>query len=249
MIKTLIIDDEPLARSVISQYLRDEEEFEVIGECGNGFEGLKAIQEHNPDLLFLDVQMPKLTGFELLELLDEVPVVIFSTAYDQYALKAFEQNAVDYLLKPFTRERFRGALKRAAEKLQAAGGENEEYIRQVITSARQSEKVIDRIAVRNGSRIEIIPLHKISYIEAQDDYVAIYTEGKKFLKQLTMKYLESALPSHDFIRVHRSYIVAVKSINRLEAYSKDGHLAILASGEKIPVSRKGYQQLREKLRF
>ncbi len=249
MIKTLIIDDEPLARSVISQFLKDETEFEVIGECGNGFEGLKAIQEHRPDLLFLDVQMPKLTGFELLELLDEVPVVIFSTAYDQYALKAFEQNAADYLLKPFTRQRFREALQRAAEKLQSASGENDEHIRKVVSSARQTEKEIDRIAVRNGSRIIIIPLHEIHFIEAQDDYVALHAEGGKYLKQLTMKYLESALPSHDFIRVHRSYIVAVRTIDRLEAYSKDGHLAILSSGDKIPVSRKGYQLLRENLGF
>jgi two-component system LytT family response regulator len=249
MIKTIIIDDEPLARSVISQFLKDEPEFEVIGECGNGFEGLKAIQELHPDLLFLDVQMPKLTGFELLELLDEIPVVIFSTAYDQYALKAFELNAADYLLKPFTRDRFREALQRAAEKIQSTSGENKDHIREIVKSARQTEKEIDRIAVRNGTKIIIIPINRIDFIEAQDDYVALHAEGKKYLKQLTMKYLESALPSHDFARVHRSYIVSLREIDRLEAYSKDGHLAILSSGDKIPVSRKGYQLLREKLGF
>lgn len=247
MIRALIIDDEPLARSIITKFLEEQKGIEIVGECGNGFEGLKAIQELKPDLLFLDVQMPKLNGFELLELLDDVPVVIFSTAFDQYAIKAFELNAADYLLKPYTRARFTEAVDRAKEKVGATDGKVVQSVQEVVKTVRETQPEIDRIAVRNGSKIVIIPVSTISYIEAQDDYVAIHTGDKKFLKQLTMKYLESALPGHDFVRVHRSFIVAFKEIDRLEAYSKDSHLAILTGGAKIPVSRKGYHLLKERL--
>ncbi|MCA6078608.1 LytR/AlgR family response regulator transcription factor [Fulvivirga sedimenti] len=245
MIRILIIDDEPLARSIVLNFLKDHPEVEVVGECINGFEGLKAIQELQPDIVFLDVQMPKLSGFELLELLDELPVIVFSTAFDEYAIKAFELSAADYLLKPFTRKRFDEALGRAIEKL----GAGESRDTSALTTVRQSSRPIDRIAVRNGTRITIIGAGQIDFIEAQDDYVAVHAEGKKYLKQLTMKYLEESLPSEDFVRVHRSYLVSVSKIDRIEAYSKDSYVAILKGGDKIPVSRKGYQLLRDQLGF
>jgi len=245
MTKAIIIDDEALARSVIRNYLSDHSEIDVVAECANGFDGLKAIHDQNPDLIFLDIQMPKLSGFELLELLDEPPVIIFSTAFDEYALRAFELSAADYLLKPYTKSRFDEALGKALNKIES-DHTNE---RAILDSVREDPKPIDRIAVRNGTRITIIPAAQIDFIEAQDDYVAVHAGGKKYLKQLTMKYLEDALPSHDFVRVHRSYLVAVQTINRLEAYSKDSYIAILKSGEKIPVSRNGYSLLRERLGF
>ena len=245
MTRILIIDDEPLARTVIRTFLSGHQDVEVVGECANGFEGLKSIQELNPDIVFLDVQMPKLSGFELLELLDESPVIVFSTAFDEYAIRAFEMSAADYLLKPFNRKRFDEALERALEKLNHKGTSEKE----ILDSVRSKPKPIDRIAIRNGSKITIIPAARIDYIEAQDDYVAIFSEGKKYLKQLTMKYLEESLPAEDFIRVHRSYLVSITHIDRIEAYSKDSYLAMLKSGEKIPVSRSGYQLLREKLGF
>jgi two-component system LytT family response regulator len=245
MIRILIIDDEPLARSIVLTFLKEHPEAEVVGECVNGFEGLKAIQELQPDIVFLDVQMPKLSGFELLELLDEMPVIVFSTAFDEYAIKAFELSAADYLLKPFTRKRFDEALARAIDKL----GTGDQPDTSALASVRQSSRPIDRIAVRNGTRITIIGAGQIDFIEAQDDYVAVHTEGKKYLKQLTMKYLEESLPSDDFVRVHRSYLISVSRIDRIEAYSKDSYIAILKSGDKIPVSRKGYQLLRDQLGF
>ncbi len=245
MTRAIIIDDEALARTVIKNYLKDREDIEVVAECANGFEGLKAIQEEHPDLIFLDIQMPKLSGFELLELLDEPPVIIFSTAFDEYALRAFELSAADYLLKPYTRQRFDEAIAKALSKINDQHGEAQE----VAAAVKGTPRPIDRIAVRNGTRITIIPSSEIDYIEAQDDYVAVYTNGKKYLKQLTMKYLEEALPSHDFVRVHRSYLVSISLIDRLEAYSKDSYIAMLKTGEKIPVSRKGYGILRERLGF
>jgi two-component system LytT family response regulator len=245
MIKAIIIDDEALARSVIKNYLKGRNDVEIVAECANGFEGLKAIQGEHPDLIFLDIQMPKLSGFELLELLDEPPVIIFSTAFDEYALRAFELSAADYLLKPYTRQRFDEAMAKALSKITDHHEEAVEVARVVKVTPRP----IDRIAVRNGTRITIIPSAEIDYIEAQDDYVAVHTNGKKYLKQLTMKYLEEALPSQDFVRVHRSFLVSVSLIDKLEAYSKDSYLAILKTGEKIPVSRTGYGLLRERLGF
>ena len=245
MLRILIIDDEPLARSVIRGFLSDHSDVEVVAECANGFEGLKAIQELKPDIIFLDIQMPKLSGFELLELLDDPPVIIFSTAFDDYAIKAFELSAADYLLKPYTRARFNEALEKARKKLSA----DKSSAKEIVETIRKTPTPIDRIAVRNGTRITIIPAGDIDYIEAQDDYVAVHAGGKKYLKQLTMKYLEEALPAEDFVRVHRSYLVAVEMIDKLEAYSKDSYLALLRNQEKIPVSRKGYQLLRERLGF
>lgn len=248
MIRALIIDDEKLARDVIRAFVKEHPDIEIIGECENGFEGIKAINEHKPELIFLDVQMPKLTGFEMLELLDNVPVIIFSTAYDEFAIKAFEKSAADYLLKPYTEKRFNEAIDKAKARLKGKeAGDN--LITQIQETRESTHEELDRLVVRLGSKIVIIALDKVGYIEAQDDYVAIHSEGKKYLKQLTMKYLEASLPKAQFVRVHRSFIVAIDKIDRLEAMSKDVYLAILKTGDRISVSRAGYTTLKEVLNF
>lgn len=249
MTKVLIIDDEKLSRELIRAYLSPYADIEVIGECENGFEGVKAILENRPDLIILDIQMPKLNGFEMLDLLKDadVPPVIFSTAYDQFAIKAFDLCAVDYLLKPYSEKRFGEALDKALKKIVFES--NGDPVQKVVSHVRESEEAIERIAVRNGSKITIIPIDKIDFIKAEDDFVEIHSEGKKHLKQMTMKYLESVLPVNQFCRIHRSYIVNIQQINMLEAYAKDTYVALLNNGEKIPVSRSGYQELRGLLGF
>ncbi len=248
MIKALIIDDEKLARDVIKAYLKNHSGIEVIGECENGFEGVKIIHEQHPDLIFLDIQMPKLTGFEMLELLDVPPMIIFSTAYDEFAIKAFENNAVDYLLKPYSQDRFDSAIEKAMEKLQNKG-QHMESISNLVDEHRNAVDELDRIVIRLGSKIVILDLDTIDYFEAQDDYVAIHSQEQKYLKQVRMKYLENSLPKEKFIRVHRSYIIAVSQIDKIEAYSKDSYLVLLKTGVKVPVSRSGYQALRGSLGF
>ncbi|UII22092.1 LytR/AlgR family response regulator transcription factor [Fulvivirga ligni] len=248
MIRTIIIDDEKLARDVIGAYLKDHSDIEIIGECANGFEGVKMIQEHKPDLIFLDVQMPKLTGFEMLELLEEVPAVIFSTAFDEYALKAFEKSAADYLLKPYSKTRFSEAIDKARHKLGNKVGDAH-TVSKILSVKEEEAEELNRIVVRAGSKIVIIPAERLDYVEAQDDYVALHSEGKKYLKQITMKYLEQSLPSDEFVRVHRSYIVRVNTIDRLEPYTKDSYVAFLKDGTKISVSRSGYSTLKNILHF
>jgi two-component system LytT family response regulator len=247
-IRVLIIEDEAPARDLIKFMLRDHPEIEVTGECGDGFCGVREIKEKHPDLIFLDIQMPKLTGFELLEVLDERPEVIFTTAFDQYAIRAFELNAVDYLLKPFSRERFDDALAKAISRISKEEHEPDKIDR-LVTTATEAEGYLTRIVFRKGAGIKIIPLNMISYLAAEDDYVMIYYSEGKALKPKTMKYYEEHLPPSLFIRVHRSYMVNVEHITRLEPYSKDNYVAVLKSGEKIPVSRAGYKMLREKLSF
>ncbi|MEL7002801.1 MAG: LytTR family transcriptional regulator DNA-binding domain-containing protein [Bacteroidota bacterium] len=247
MIRVLIIDDEKLARDIIKAFLKPHQNIEIIGECSNGFEGIKAIQELRPDLLFLDIQMPKLTGFEMLELLDELPPIVFSTAFDEFAVKAFELSAADYLLKPYSQQRFDEALAKAIQKVNDQ--QNEESVVNEIISHSQENNSIDRIVVKLGSKIIIIPLEEVELLVAQDDYVEIHSKGKKYLKKHTMKYLENALPSERFIRVHRSYIVAIENIDRLEAYSKDSYIAILKNEQNIPVSKSGYTTLKNVLNF
>lgn len=247
MIRVLIIDDEKIARDVVKSYLSGFDDYEVVGECSNGFEGVKSIHELKPDLVFLDIQMPKINGFEMLELVEERPVVIFSTAFDQYALKAFEESAVDYLLKPYSRERFAEALNKAQKKIHQAELPSEI---DAITQYNQNQSdQIERIVVRLGTKIVIIPVQEIDFIEAQDDYVEINTMGSKYLKQLTMKYLESTLPKDLFVRTHRSFIAAINQIDRLEAYSKDSYIAKLKTGDQVSVSRSGYALLKERLDF
>lgn len=242
MIKAIIIDDEELAREIVLDYLEDFPEITVVDQCGDGFSGLKAINEKKPDLIFLDIQMPKLTGFELLEVLDERPRIIFTTAYDQYAIQAFEENAVDYLLKPFSKDRFQAAVTKAIGLIKA-GDTPEERIK-LEKHFESKEDELNRIVVKSRKEIRIIPVNQIHYIEAQDDYVMIYLEKEKFLKQKTMKFFEDHLGAKDFVRVHRSYIVRIDRINRIEPYEKSTSVIILKDGRKIPVSRSGMIKLK-----
>ncbi|MFY0591521.1 LytR/AlgR family response regulator transcription factor [Roseivirga sp.] len=248
MIRTIIIDDESLARDLIKAYLQKFDDIDVIQECGDGFQGLKAIQEHKPDLIFLDVQMPKITGFEMLELLDEPPVIIFSTAFDQYAIKAFELNATDYLLKPYAEERFNEAVTKAKAKIGSKTVVKEE-LTELQETRSESDESLDRIVVKTGNKIQILPLDVISHFEAQDDYVAIHSEQGKFLKLMRMKHLENKLPNGEFVRIHRSHIVNVKQIEKLELYEKDSYLLSLKTGSQLPVSRSGHSKLKEVLKY
>lgn len=247
-IRILIIDDEAPAREIIKHYLKEVDSVEVISECGDGFTGLKAISSLKPDLVFLDIQMPRLTGIEMVEVLTEKPEIIFSTAYDQYALKAFELNAVDYLLKPFAKRRFLEATKKAIEKIRS-GKSSTEPASHLLSKRPESSSPVSRIVVRKANSINIILVDQIRYVEAEDDYVMIYHSGGKALKQQTMKFYEENLPKTDFVRIHRSYIVKVDQIKQIEPYGKDNHVAMLNSGDKLPVSRAGYKLLKEELNF
>ncbi|HTG58373.1 MAG TPA: LytTR family DNA-binding domain-containing protein, partial [Terriglobia bacterium] len=237
----VIVDDEELARRVLRELLRAHNEVEVVAECANGFEAVKAVAELKPDLLFLDVQMPKLDGFEVLELIAEGPAVIFVTAYDQYALRAFEAHAVDYLLKPFGADRLKVALERTKERL---GGKLPPPA-ELAAAARPPAQYLERIVVKDGSRVHIIPVAKLDYAEAQDDYVALAVEGKKHLKQQTLSNLEKGLDPERFLRIHRSYIVNLDRLGKVEPYGKDTHVVVLTTGAQLPVSRSGYARLRE----
>lgn len=248
MIRTLLVEDEEPAREIVKSYLKKYPEIEIIGEAADGFSGVKAINELKPDLLFLDIQLPKLTGFEILELVEHAPVIIFTTAYDQFALKAFELNATDYLLKPFSADRFDIAIQKAFEKLKAKQAE-EPAIKKLVETIDEKTESIDRVVVKTGTKIKVIPSEKIQYIEAQDDYVMIYSEEGKHLKEKTMKYFESHLDNSMFIRIHRSYIVNVNYIIQLEHFSKDSYLVILKNGAKLKVSDSGYKNLKSRLNF
>ncbi len=243
-IQVIIINDEELARSIIREYLAEHPEIQIIAECSNGFEAVKAVTELKPDLIFLDVQMPKLNGFEVLELIETDLAVVFVTAYEQYAVKAFEVHAVDYLLKPFSKERFDEAIDRATEKLA-----HKEFPPQsdIIASARPKGETVERVLVRDGSRVFVIPAEKIDYIEAQDDYIAIKSEGKTHLKKQRLSDLQLLLDPKRFVRIHRSYILNVDRLARLELYAKDSRMAILKDGTQLQVSRSGYDKLKELL--
>lgn len=247
-IRTLIIDDEQLARDIIRSCLEKETDIEIVGECSDGFEGFRQINELKPDLVFLDVMMPKLTGFEMLELLDNPPVIVFSTAYDEYAIKAFEKNAVDYLLKPYSEERFGEALEKARLKVNTEG-KGGTGLFSVLEEHFEKPEILKRVAAKTGSKIHIVAVDKIRYIEAMDDYVKLHTEEGSFLKQNTMKYYETHLPEEDFLRIHRSFIVRVKEIARLELMGKDSHVALLHDQTQLKVSRPGYAKLKEILQF
>ena len=247
--RAVIVDDEELARQVLRDLLRAHPEVEVIAECANGFEAVKAVTELKPDLLFLDVQMPKLDGFEVLELAGPVPAVVFVTAYDQFALRAFEAHAVDYLLKPFGADRLKAAVEHARERLgkdPALAGQAP-AVEDIATAARPPEQYLERLVVRDGSKVILIPVRKLDYAEAQDDYVALCTEGRKHLKQQTISSLEKALDPKRFLRIHRSYLVNLERVSRIEPYGKDTHLVVLSTGAQLPVSRSGYTRLRETL--
>lgn len=246
MKKIVIIDDEPLARSIVAEYLQGVEGVEVVAQCDNGYEGVKAILQHKPDLLFLDIQMPKINGFEMLELLDTVPAVIFATAFDEYAIKAFEANAIDYLLKPFSKDRFKLAIDKWFEKKSSAGTD-EKNIQNLLESTDKQIEERNRIVVKNNSEISIVPVADIHYIEAYDDYVKIFTANSYFLKKKTMNYYEQILEPTLFFRVHRSFIINLQQLTRIEPLEKNSHIALLKSGKKIPLSRPGYAKLKEKL--
>ncbi|MCP4456977.1 MAG: response regulator [Cytophagales bacterium] len=247
-VRVLVVDDEHLAREIIRSFIDKDDDVELIGECSDGFDGFRMINELKPDLVFLDVMMPKLTGFEMLELLEDPPVMIFSTAYDEYAIKAFEKNAIDYLLKPYSQERFAEALEKA-KNMVASREEGNSKLSTLVSDNKGTTELLSRVAVKTGSKIHIVSVDKIKYLEAQDDYVKLYTEEGNFLKQNTMKYYESHLPPDDFMRIHRSYIVRVKEISRLELIGKDSHVAQLHDGTQLAVSRSGYANLKEVLGF
>jgi two-component system LytT family response regulator len=246
-IKVLIIDDEPPARDIIRHYLSGDPDIELAGECENGFEAIKMINELKPDLIFLDVQMPKLTGFELLEILPDPPQIVFTTAYDEFAIKAFEMNAVDYLLKPFAKARFYQAIERARQRLESKIPVVQQGIEELKAKLDDSTEEIDRVVARLGSKIIVMPIDKIWYIEAQDDYVMVYSELGNYLKEKTMKYFETHLAPKGFIRIHRSHLVNVTQILSVELYGKDTHLVMLKCGAKLKTSAEGYKRLRELL--
>ena len=242
--KVIIIDDEMLARSLVKEYLEKLPGLQLADECNDGFEGVKSIQQHNPDLIFLDIQMPKINGFEMLELISNPPPVIFTTAFDEYAMKAFEANAVDYLLKPFSFERFEKAVHKWALLDKAT---NERSTQQLLETAAQSPSQSQRVVVKNGNKIKIIPVQDIFYLEAADDFVKIHTKEGAFLKNRTMSYFEKILDTSLFVRSHRSYILNMQQVTRIDHYEKETYTAVLRSGATIPVSRAGYTRLKEVL--
>jgi two-component system LytT family response regulator len=241
MIKTLIIDDEPLAASLVEEYLSEFSQFQILEVCQDGFQGLKAIQQHQPDLIFLDVQMPKITGFEMLELLDEPPAVIFTTAFDEYAVKAFDSMAIDYLLKPFSTARFAQAIQKFLVHFQSSEASTK---KEGINNLAEKS---DRLVVRVKNEIKIIPTHQVLYFEAEDDYISIHTPTGKYLKKMTMKSLEEALDPLQFARVHRSFMLNLNEISKIEPYERDTYLVKLRSGAQVPVSKTGYSRLRQVL--
>jgi two-component system LytT family response regulator len=242
-IGALIVDDEELARQVLRELLQTHPEIQILAECANGFEAVKAVAEHRPDLILLDVQMPRLSGFDVLELIEQDLAVIFVTAYDQYAMRAFEVHAVDYLLKPVGRERFEAALEQAKSRI----GKKVPSAPELAAAARPPQQYLERLVVRDGTRLTLISVGKLDYVEAQDDYVALASQGAKHLKQQTIASVEAGLDPARFVRIHRSYIVNFERVVRIEPYGKDSRLAILADGTRLPVSRTGYARLKSLL--
>ena len=240
--KVIIIDDEPLARSIVIEYIQHFPDLVVSQVCSNGYEGLKAIQQYKPDLIILDIQMPKINGFEMLELIENPPAVIFATAFDEYAIKAFESHAIDYLLKPFNQERFEKAIKKWKDQKNNSSGEKQ--TKQLLDDVALTSPQNQRIVIKDGSKIKIIPVHDIFYLEAADDFVKVFTKEGYFLKNKTMSHFEQVLDPSQFVRSHRSYIINLQQITRIDPYEKDNHVAILRSGAKVPVSRTGYPKLK-----
>ncbi len=238
--KLIIIDDEPLARSLIIEYLSNFPDLLLVQECGDGFEALKAINQYKPDLILLDIQMPKINGFELLELIENPPAVIFTTAFEAYAIKAFEAHAIDYLLKPFSRERFHKAVQKWLEQKNS----NNQKTLQLLDTVNIGNGIQNRIVLKENGLIKIIPVQQVHYLESADDYVKIHTAEGVFLKNKTMQYFETHLSEVDFARIHRSYLVKIQLISKLEPYEKDSYLAILSTGQKLPVSKSGYAKLK-----
>jgi two-component system LytT family response regulator len=243
--RVIIVDDEMLARGVVREYLAEHPDVEVVAECANGFEAVKAITELAPDLVFLDIQMPKLDGFEVAELAGGKTRYIFATAFDQYAIKAFEFHALDYLLKPFSQQRFDQALAHARANLGKGAGDA--AVENMVREAAGRNKPLGRVLIRDGAKVHVINSEKIEFIEAQDDYVQIRSEGKSYLKNQRLTELEGQLDAGHFLRIHRSYVVNIACVDRIEQATRDSHVAILKDGSRIPVSRSGYQKIREVL--
>jgi two-component system LytT family response regulator len=247
----VLVDDEAPARALLREFLEASAGVVVAAECANGFEAAKVIPELAPDIVFLDVQMPKLDGFEVLELVEPPPAVVFCTAYDEHALRAFEVHAVDYLLKPFGRERFDAALARARERVAAVaaggGAARAPAVSRLAAAARAPGRSLERLLVKDGAQVQVIPVEQVDYLEAQDDYVAIHAGGKSWLKTQTLADLAAGLDPQRFVRIHRSYVLNIERLARLELYAKDSRMAILRDGKQLPVSRPGYARLRELL--
>ncbi len=237
--RVMIVDDEDLARGLVREFLQAHADIEIVAECANGFDAVKAITELEPDLVFLDIQMPKLNGFEVVELAGRKSRYIFVTAYDQYALKAFEVHAVDYLLKPYSQKRFDEALAHARTSLGGAAN----AVQAVVSEALGRNKPLGRVLIRDGAKVHVIGVEKIDYIEAQDDYVQIHSEGKGYLKNQRLAELEAQLDAEVFVRIHRSYILNIGCISRIEQ-GKDSHSAILRDGTRLPISRSGLQKVK-----
>ena len=246
-IRAVIVDDEAPARALLREFLSAHADVEVAGECANGFEAVKVIGELEPDLVLLDVQMPKLDGFEVLELLERPPEVVFVTAFDEYALKAFEVHAVDYVLKPVGRERLSEALAHARGRLGAPAAAPAPAPSALAAAARPPGQFVERILVKDGANVHVIPVERLDWIEAQDDYVAIRADGKTHLKPQTLAEIAAGLDPARFVRIHRSYVLNVERIARLELYAKDSRMAILRDGTRLPVSRAGYSRLSQLL--
>ncbi|GAB4296499.1 MAG: LytTR family DNA-binding domain-containing protein [Ignavibacteriaceae bacterium] len=242
-ITALIIDDEKLAREITKSYLRSHPEIEIAGESANGFDAVKKINQLKPDLIFLDIQMPKLTGFEMLELIENPPVIIFTTAYDNFAIRAFEVNAIDYLLKPFSQERFDEALGKAVELVKERVSQNEK-LKRLLDHSDSEKKKLERVVIKKGTKITVLPVEEIKWIQAQDDYVRIHTSQDKYLKQKPLKFYEKHLDQNQFIRIHRSHIINTDYINHLEQTGKDSYKLILKNNAEIPVSRTGLSRLK-----
>jgi len=245
-IRTIIIDDEKLAREITKGYLSKHPQINIIAECSNGFDAIKKINEEKPDLIFLDIQMPKISGFEMLELLEDPPAIIFTTAYDQYAIKAFEVSAVDYLLKPFSEERFNDALNKSFSRIKDNFQQNS-AIKNIIDHHDEKIEFLERVVIKDGSKISILPVDSIKWIEAQDDYVMINSEQGRFLKKKTMKFFENHLDENLFIRIHRSYIINADFIQHLEQKGKESYQLILKNGKELPVSKTGLSKLKSTL--
>lgn len=245
-LRTIIVEDEELARNLMKSFLNGNEKIEIIAECENGFEGVKMINELKPDLVFLDIQMPKITGFELLELLEHKPQIIFATAYDQYAIKAFEYHAADYLLKPYSKDRLLEAVDKVSERILKEGSTSD-VADKIVDYPK--EEALDRVVVKDRHKIHIIPVDHIRYIESMDDYVMIYTTEGRHMKQKTMRYFENALDQKEYVRIHRSYIVKVAEINEIQQYEKESYIVILHDKTKLKVSKTGYKNLKGVLNF
>ena len=245
MTKAILVDDEPLAREVVKEYLEEYPQIEVIAECGDGFEAVKAINSLHPDLIFLDIQMPKITGFETLELLEPKPAVIFTTAFDEFAIRAFEAHAIDYLLKPFGKDRFKKAVEKWLEQRDLSVAKQQ--IKSLVDNVAPSATQHDRVVVKTGNNIRIIPALDIKYMEAYDDYVKIHTADGTFLKNKTMQYFENMLDAKLLARIHRSFIVQLSEITRLDPYERDSYKAVLKTGVSLPVSKTGYARLKSVL--